>query len=682
MLDPRATAYNLILSAFRAAGDADAFLLINAFRRTHLRYALKALIMKRPLLLASVAAFLGCILQAPEVHARCLPPDLYKCSTRGTTPCGEYVVPSAWCMGDSCYTDRPATYCPGVVDLRGTSSSGLPTQATMRYITTLGDHANGTAAGKLAEARATKLPNQHIVRNVMFTCPVSSDPTENTPPVVIPPVEKPPEPEVKLPEVNEQIYRGIQVVGRHASASPIISNPFDIVVRDASTLSFVGDVPPFSRIVEGAEVRGPVSVYGGEGEITIGMTGAPSWMVLSEGSTPVVGLTYSKTAIASPPAGTAGFYRDIRLTAQDKAGRTLVSPPFTVEVIDTNGLRIEATNSNLSTRQGMKYHLYASAKGVRNWVSFDVIGGPPGINPVEPVVSVREDGSAMIIYEALASQAGVWKDVVFRVTDDQGRVAHSNRFSVTVGPSQSCVPGAPISLYIGSAPPLGFRKPYRWQWQTGEDLQVTVRGDLPLGIGLCTDGTYGLCGMPIANGTWSGEINLANECGGTLTIPFALENQVSDQLRPCIGRFSPNKDFVITETAESYLIGNTKGKEVSFCTPPYNQWDGGSWTDGDLSFSSTYKSSSSYDFIYPSASVTLGYNWYGSGAMSFVYGKPPQEVVSCIANSESFCTDNVVFRASDALPNLTAGTRSEAIYLSGRDWRGRFWGSKKIFVEY
>lgn len=642
----------------------------------------KAEEMKRPVLLASIALLAVCVGHVSAAHARCLPPDLYKCSSRGTTPCGEYIVPSAWCFGESCYTDRPATYCPGVVDLRGASASGLPSQATMRWITTLADHSNGTAAAKLAAARAAKLPNQHIVRNVLFTCPLPSTTPENEPPVVLPPEEKPPEPEVKIPAPREQVYKDVQIVGRHAGVGAIASPKFDIVVRDASVLSFVAAVPPFGRIVEGQEASGPVSIYGGEGTIAIGLTGAPPWMVLTEEPVSEDGLTYTKTAIARPPAGSVGFYRDIRITAQDAAGRTLVSPPFSVEVIGTDALRIEGISGNLVTKMGGKYYLYASSKGVKEWVSFDVIGGPPGINPVEPVVRSGSDGSAMIVYEAQASQVGVWKDVMFRATDEQGRTALSERFTVAIDPSDSCTHGAPISIYAASAPPLGFRSSYKWQWSTAQDLQVSIQGELPPGIALCTDGSYGLCGMPTANGSWHGEITFANQCGATKKIPFALENEISAQLRPCTGRFSPNKDFVITETEDSFVIGNTKGKEVSFCTPPYDQWDGGSWSEGDLGFNSAYKSSSTYDFIFPSASVTLGYNWYGGGTMSFLYGSPPQEVMECIARQENFCTDNVVLRTSDALPALTAGSRSAAIYLSGRDWRGRFWGTKKIYVEY
>lgn len=637
--------------------------------------------MKSPLLLAVASFLLGMAGTVSAVQARCLPPELYSCSTRMSTPCGEYLVPKGICFGDACYRERPATFCPGIVDNRGTTSSTPSAPATMRYIANMNDKHSGQAAGKIAAAQASKLPNQHIVGVVMFTCPAPPDPAEPEAPVVVPPVEEPPKPEVVIPDPVQQVYKDVRIIGRHPGLQPIISEPFDIVVRDASVLSFAAGVPPFSRIGEGVEASGDVSVYGGEGAITIGMTGAPSWMVLVEETLAVNGRTYTKMAIANPPAGSAGFYRDIRITAQDATGRTLVSPPFTVEVVGAEGLRIVSNGASETTTQGGYYYLFVAAEKAKKWVSFDVIGGPPGANPVEPVAAVQ-DGRAFISYRVQATHAGVWKDVVFRATDDQGRVAYSEKFSITVSASKTCAPGVPVSLSAESAPPLSFRSPYQWRWNSAEDLQISVKGDLPPGVGLCTDGTYGLCGTPTANGSWSGEISFANQCGGTKTIGFALENEVSDRLRPCTGRFSPNNGFVITETDDAFVISNTKGKEVSFCTPPYNQWDGGDWSKGDNHYSSMYKSSSSYDFIYPFSSLQIGYNWFGGGPMSFVYGSPPQEVYDCIASRPNFCTDNIVFRAGDALPSATPGARSDAIYLSGRDWRGRFWGAKKIFVEY
>lgn len=639
--------------------------------------------MKRPVLLALASFLLGMAGTVSAAQARCMPPGLYNCSSRTTTPCGEYVVPKGYCFGESCYQDRPATFCPGVVDSRGTTSSTLPVPATMRYLANMDDQRSGLAASKIAAAQASKLPNQHIVGNVMFTCPAPPDPTEPEPPVVEPPpVEEPPKPEVSVPEPAQQVYKDVRIIGRHPGLPPIISEPFEIVVRDDSVLSFAAAVPPFSRIGEGEEASGPVSVYGGQGAITIGMTGAPSWMVLADETLTVNGRTYTKTAIANPPPGSAGFYRDIRITAQDAAGRTLVTPPFTVEVVGEDGLRFVGVGGDEATTQGGRYYLYASAKSAKKWISFDVIGGPPGANPVEPVANVQEDGRAHISYEVQATHVGVWKNVMFRATDDEGRVAYSEKFSITVDPSKTCAPGVPVSLYAESAPPLSFRSPYKWRWNSGENLQISVKGDLPPGVGLCTDGTYGLCGTPTANGSWNGEISFANQCGGTKTIGFALENEVSDRLRPCTGRFSPNNGFVITETDDAFVISNTKGKEVSFCTPPYNQWDGGEWFKDDLYYTAMYKSSSSYDFIYPFSSLQIGYNWFGGGPMSFVFGYPPQEVYDCLASRPNFCTDNIVFRASDALPSATPGARSGPIYLSGRDWRGRFWGAKKIFVEY
>lgn len=637
--------------------------------------------MKRPLLLAATSFLLGIAGAVPVSQARVLGPALYSCSTREMTPCGEYMVPKGNCIGEGCYLERQATFCPGIVDTRGTVDSTLSAPATMRYLTTLGDQRSGQASGKIKAAHAAKLPNQYIVRNVMFTCPAAPGPADPDPKVAVPPVEKPPEPEVKLPPPVEQVYKDIQVVARHPVHPPVISQPFDIVVRDASVLSFFGTVPPFGRIPESEETSGSVAVYGGEGAIAIGLTGAPSWMVLADETLKVDGRTFTKTAIATPPPGSAGFYRDIRLTARDAVGRTLASPPFTVEVVAPDGLRIVGAVGGVTAGQGGQYILFATAKSARKWISFDVVGGPPGANPVEPVVAVDDGGSASLRYEATATQTGVWNDVVIRATDDQGRIAYSDKFKITVEPTSTCTPGVPATVYAEPAPALGFRAPYRWQWYIGQDVKIDVKGDLPPGIGLCTEG-YGLCGTPIANGSWSGEVAISNRCGGTKTIAYALENHVGDQLRPCTGRFSPNNEFAITETDDSYVIGNTKGRPVSFCTAPYNQWDGGQWSDGGLNYSSMYKSSPSYDFIFPTSSLSLDFGWFGSGPMSFVYGSPPQEALDCISRRPGFCTDNVVFRASDALPSQTPGARSGAIYLSGRDWRGRFWGSKKIFVEY
>lgn len=618
----------------------------------------KASKMMRPILLLVLAPLVVSTVPAVAQHRAI-------CTSLKETPCGEFDLPNGQCGGTSCFVEQPARPCQGSV---GDGSAPL---ATQRFLADMDDYKAGRAMSKISAARAQLQPNQAIVRDVLFTCRVGG--AQQTPVA-----EAPPEDGFKLPEPVEQVYKDVQIRAFDPYGLSTLSEKFDIVVRDTSVLSFTTGVPPFVRIAENEEATGTIGVFGGQGQVTIGMTGAPSWMLLVEDSlTNTSGRNFMENVLANPPAGSAGSYSGIRIVAQDASGRRTESPPFTVEVVAQDALRVLGHQGDIKGVVGDTTQGFVEAQMAKKWISFDVLGGPPGF-----VVN----GGLQRVYDGRGYQysmfplkvAGTWSNVVYRAVDDSGRTAYSRPFKVVVSPRKDTTSGLPPVIVAGAPPDLGFQDPYEWTWQAGEDVTPTIEGELPPGLGLCTNGALGICGTPTEFGKWDGSVTLTNVGGGTKTIPFHFENQPSGWLQPCVGRFSSNNKFTIVEDDDSYTFYNAKDQEINFCTPPYNQMDGGEWSTDTFNYATWFKSSSSYDFIFPKSNLPLGYSFYGN-ALSIPFGDPPPEAMACLG-ARPFCTDNVAFAANAALGSTAPGGRSAPVYLTGRDWRGRFWGSKKIYV--
>lgn len=618
--------------------------------------------MKRPFL----AALLGSALLSgsPSLAQQ----QTAVCSSILQTKCGEFEVPTGQCVGTSCFAEREAKACPGSPAPAG----GVP-RATLRILADYDDYKAGRAMTKIAAAKAALQPGQAIVRDVLFTCASSSGqpaPTE----------EIPPDNTVKLPEPVEQIYKDIQIRAYDPYGLSTLSRKFDIVVRDAAVLSFTVGIPPFVTLVEGEETTGTIGVFGGEGQVTVGMTGAPAWMLLvAESFRNTSGRNFFEDVLANPPPGSAGTYGGIRVVAQDANGRRTESPPFSIQVVAQDALRVVSHQGDLSGKVGDTPDGRVEARTARKWIAFDVLNGPPGFVVENGLTEISGDGGAYIYPRFKLKTAGTWPSVVYRAVDDQGRKAYSTPFKVVVKEASGGTSGLPPTVVSTAPPGLGFRDPYSWTFSTDEPVVVTVQGELPPGLGLCTNGTTGLCGTPTEFGKWEGTLTFTNEGGGSKTIPFHFENEPSGWLKPCRGRFSPMNSMNIEEDEDSYTISNAKDRTITFCTSPYDQMDGGYWSiEGGFSYSSWYKSSSSYDFIYPSSSLSLGYSFYGN-ALSIPYGNPPPEAMACLGRNP-FCTDNVSFDANAVIGSAAPGSRSAPIYLTGRDWKGRFWGSKKIYV--
>lgn len=617
--------------------------------------------MKRPFL----AAFFGSALLAgsPSLAQQ----QTTVCSSILQTKCGEFEVPTGQCVGTSCFAERDAKACAG----SSSPDGGLP-RATLRILADADDYKAGRAMTKIAAAKAVLQPNQAVVRDVLFTCVSSDQPA--------PPAETVPDTSVKLPDPVEQVYRDIQIRAYDPYGQSTLSRKFDVVVRDPSVLSFTVGVPPFVTLVEGEESTGTIGVFGGEGAVTIGMTGAPAWMPLvAESFRNTSGRNFLEDVLANPPAGSAGTYPGIRVVAQDAAGRRTESPPFSIQVVAQDALRVVHHQGDLSGKVGGTVNGGVEARTARKWIAFDVLNGPPGFVVEDGLAQVAGDGGVYVFPTFKLKTAGTWPNVVYRAVDDQGRKAYSTPFKVVVAAASGGTDGLPPTV-VGSSPPgLGFLNPYTWTFTTDVPVVVTVQGDLPPGLGLCTNGTTGLCGTPTEFGKWEGTLTFTGEGGGSKTIPFHFENEPSGWLKPCRGRFSPMNRMNIVEDDDSYTIYNAKDRTITFCTSPYDQMEGGSWTvPGGYGYSSWYKSSSTYDFIYPSSSLPVGYSFYGN-ALSIPYGDPPPAAVACLGG-RPFCTDNVSFDANAILGALAPGSRSAPIYLTGRDWRGRFWGSKKIYL--
>ena len=618
--------------------------------------------MKRPFLAALVgsALFAGSPAAAQQLTT--------VCSSLLQTKCGEFEVPIGQCVGTSCFDERDAKACAG-----SAAPGGGVTRATLRILADADDYRAGRAMTKIAAARAALQPNQAVVRDVLFTCAPTSDQPA-------PAAEILPDNSVKLPDPVEQVYRDIQIRAYDPYGLSTLSQKFDVVVRDSSVLSFTAGFPPFVTLVEGEETTAAIGVFGGEGAVTIGMTGAPAWMPLvAESFRNTAGRNFLEDVLASPPAGSAGTYPGIRVIAQDATGRRTESPPFSIQVVAQDALRVVSQQGDLSGKVGGTVYGRIEARTARKWIAFDVLGGPPGFVVENGLTPVADDGGTYVFPEFKLKTAGTWTNVVYRAVDDQGRKAYSTPFKVVVAAPTGGIGGLPPTV-VGTAPPgLGFQEPYSWTFTTDGPVVVTVQGTLPPGLGLCTNGATGICGTPTGFGKWDGTLTFTNDGGGSKTVPFHFENEPSGWLRPCRGRFSPMNGLNIEEDDDSYTISNAKDRTITFCTSPYDQMEGGRWTlPGGNNFSSWYKSSSTYDFIYPSSPLSLGYSFYGN-ALSIPYGDPPAEALACLGG-RPFCTDNVSFDANAVLGSLAPGSRSAPIYLTGRDWRGRFWGSKKIFL--
>lgn len=589
------------------------------------------------------------------------------CTSLPETVCGEFEIPTGTCSGSACFVERAAKVCPGTTPPGGVAS------ATMRVLADLDDYNAGQAMRKIAAARAALQPGQSIVRDILFTCRSTTDQPK-------PATDAPPDNPVKLPEPVEQVYRDVQIRAFDPYGLSTLSRKFDIVVRDASVLSFTAGVPPFQTLAEGDEASGTIGVFGGEGRVVIGMTGAPPWMVLAPDSfANPSGRNFSEDVIATPPIGSAGTYGGIRIVAQDATGRRTESPTFSVQVVPQDGLRVPWHQGDVVGKVGDDANGYVEARSAKKWISFDILGGPPDIRLGDGPLPVAEDGGVYAYPTLRLRTAGTWSNVVYRAVDERGRKAYSAPFRIVVAGAASGPSGLPPTVSADPPPPLGFQSTYNWTWTVDGQAAVTVDGALPPGLGLCTNGSSGICGTPTEFGKWSGSITFTGVGGGTKTIPFHFENQPEGWLQPCRGRFSPMNDVQIEEDDDSFTISGAKDRTIYFCTSPYDQMDGGTWSGpNNTSYSTWYKSSSSYDFIYPQSSLPLGYSFYGN-ALSIPFGDPPAEVLACIGRNP-FCTDNVSFEANAVLGATAPGSRSGPVYLTGRDWRGRFWGSKKIYL--
>lgn len=624
---------------------------------------LRAPEMKRPFATAILASLL---FAASPVAAQ---QQSTICTSVLETTCGEFELPTGQCVGTSCFVERAAKVCAG-----STGPNGSVPQATMRVLADVDDYKSGRAWSKIAAARSAMQPNQSIVRDVLFTCMPATDQT-------VPPVETPPDNSVKLPDAVEQVYKDIQIRAYDPYGLSTLSSKFDIVVRDTSVLSFTAGIPPFTTLVEGEETTGTIGVFGGEGQVTVGMTGAPAWMMLvPESLKNPSGRSFKEDVLANPPAGSAGTYGGIRIVAQDAAGRRTESPPFAIQVVAQDALRILGHQGDISGKVGETANGYVEARTAKKWIAFDVLGGPPGFVVEGGLQQVQGDGGAYGYNMFKLKTAGTWSNVVYRAVDDQGRKAYSAPFKVVIAAKAGGTTGLPPTIVTTAPPALGFRDPYSWTFSTTDPVVMKIDGELPPGLGPCTNGSMGICGSPTEFGKWDGTITFTNDGGGTKSIPFHFENEPSGWLKPCRGRFSPMNSMSIEEDEDSYTISNAKDRTITFCTSPYDQMDGGEWVvEGQYGYSSWYKSSSSYDFIYPSSSLSLGYSFYGN-ALSFPFGDPPPEAMACLGRNP-FCTDNVSFDANALLGSLAPGSRAGPVYLTGRDWKGRFWGSKRIYLK-
>jgi hypothetical protein len=616
--------------------------------------------MKRQLPVAAFAALLSATAPAAAQSTTI-------CTSLLETQCGSFELPVGLCSGTACLAERPARICPGTAMPDGSIPS-----ATQRVLADADDYDAGRAMQKIAAARAVLQPGQSIVRDVLFTCRSTADQPR-------PASETAPDTSVKLPEPVEQVYKDVQIRAFDPYGLSSLSRKFDIVVRDTSVLSFTAGIPPFQTIVEGEEASGTVGVFGGEGQVVVGMTGAPSWMVLSTDSfRNTSGRNFAEDVVANPPVGSAGSYGGIRIVAQDSTGRRTESPPFSIQVVAQDGLRILSQQGDVAGKVGDSAYGYIEARSAKKWISFDMLGGPSDLKLTDNLRPVNEDGGVYAYPMLNLKTAGTWPNVVYRAVDDQGRKAYSAPFKIVVTGSTSGPSGLPPVVSADAPSPLGFRSPYTWTWTADRPVAVTVDGVLPTGLGLCTNGSLGICGTPTEFGKWSGSITFTGDGGGTKSIPFHFENQPEGWLQPCRGRFSPMNDLAIDEDDDSYTISGATDRTIYFCTSPYDQMDGGRWSIGDANYSSWYKSSSTYDFIYPQSSLPLGYSFYGN-ALSIPFGDPPPEVWACL-NRNPFCTDNVSFEANALLGSVAPGSRAGPVYLTGRDWKGRFWGSKKIYL--
>ncbi|ACS43499.1 putative Ig domain-containing protein [Methylorubrum extorquens] len=301
-----------------------------------------------------------------------------------------------------------------------------------------------------------------------------------------------------------------------ADGARALSTEYVLFVDDES-LSLSGSAPAKGQV--GANFAGRFAAAGGKSPYAYTLSGLPL--------PPGLALESDTGWIKGTPSA-AGEYGGLRVRATDATARFVDSNYFSVSIVAA----LVASWSGTKAAVGTNYSSQVLRTGGRAPYAFSLASGtlPPGL-------TLRSSDG---LITGAPSAAGTFGGLVVRVSDADGRVAHTPSFGIEVS-NELTVVGLPSRIgtqgepYSSSVAVGGGLKPYAFRLGAG-----TLPG------GLTIDGSNGtISGVPASTGLTEGLKILVTDGTGRTTVSDAFSIEVRDRL------------FVSTASMPAYHSVNT-----------------------------------------------------------------------------------------------------------------------------